>query len=164
MVRFESFLKLFFHHYQDYWKNIEAKNQFHNFFQVPNMAARRRIYIRCAIGRRGTELSLLMELKTFGIFRTINMSHLRRLFPRLALFWRAVYSLLVVKQPFAKKDPTTLHEVFVQAGIEAAIERSEEISRRMKSGEIRFPKGIFRFKTVEEADKWENKILAGKQP
>ena len=48
--------------------------------------------------------------------------------------------------------------------IQAGIDRSEEISRKMKSGEIRFPKGVFRFKTVEEADEWKNKILAGHLP
>ena len=52
----------------------------------------------------------------------------------------------------------------VQAGIQRGIDRAAEISRRMKSGEIRFPKGVFRFKTVKEADEWKNKILAGNQP
>ena len=69
-----------------------------------------------------------------------------------------------MKQLFinVEKEPKSLYEIFVQAGLQAGIDRSAEISRRMKSGEIRFPKGVFRFKTVEEADAWKNKILAGK--
>jgi hypothetical protein len=59
-----------------------------------------------------------------------------------------------VKQPFinVEKEPKSLHELFVQAGLQAGIDRAAEISRRMKSGEICFPKGVFRFKTVEEQD------------
>jgi hypothetical protein len=60
-------------------------------------------------------------------------------------------------------EPKSLYEVFVQAGIQAGIERSAEISRRWKAGQIRFPKGVFRFKTHEEANEWENSILAGKK-
>ena len=52
----------------------------------------------------------------------------------------------------------------MQAGIQAGIERAADISRRMKSGEVRFPKGVFRFKTVEEFSDWKEKILAGNQP
>jgi hypothetical protein len=84
----------------------------------------------------------------------------------LALSCAAVYPETVVKQPFlnVEKEPKSLCEIFVQAGLRAGIDRSAEISRQMKSGEIRFPKGVFRFKTVEEADEWKNKILAGNQP
>jgi hypothetical protein len=75
------------------------------------------------------------------------------------------YAKAAVKQPFInfQKEPKSLHEIFAQAGLQAGIDRATEISRRMISGEIRFPKGVFRFKTVEEADEWKNKILAGDQ-
>jgi len=78
---------------------------------------------------------------------------------------RTAYAEAVVKQPFinVEKEPKSLHELFVQTGLQAGIDRAAEISQRMKSGEIRFPKGVFRFKTVEEADEWKNKILAGTQ-
>jgi hypothetical protein len=78
----------------------------------------------------------------------------------------AVYPETVVKQPFinVEKEPKSLYELFVQAGLQAGIDRSAEISRRMKSGEIRFPKGIFRFKTVEEFSEWKENILAGNKP
>jgi len=81
----------------------------------------------------------------------------------LALSGVAAYAQTAVKQPSinVEKEPKSLHELFMQVGIQAGIDRSAEISRRMKSGEIRFPKGVFRFKTVEEADEWKNKILAG---
>jgi hypothetical protein len=84
----------------------------------------------------------------------------------LALSGPATYAGRVVKQPSinVEKTPKSLHELFVQTGIQAGIDRAAEISRRMKSGEIRFPKGVFRFKTVEEADEWKNKILAGSRP
>jgi len=78
----------------------------------------------------------------------------------------ADYPAAVVKQPFIniEKEPNSLHELFMQAGLQAGIDRSAEISRRMKSGEIRFPKGVFRFKTVEEFSEWKEKILAGNRP
>jgi len=63
-----------------------------------------------------------------------------------------------------EKEPKLLHELFIQAGLQAGIDRSAEISRRMKSGEIRFPKGVFRFKTVEEFGGRKRRILAGNQP
>jgi hypothetical protein len=79
--------------------------------------------------------------------------------------WITAYAEAVVKQPFTNfdKKPKSLHELFVQAGLQAGIDRAAEIARRMKSGEIRFPKGVFRFKTAEEADEWKNMILAGNQ-
>jgi hypothetical protein len=52
----------------------------------------------------------------------------------------------------------------IKAGIQAGIDRAAEISRKWKAGEIRFPKGVFRFKTFEEADEWKRKILAGEPP
>ena len=58
----------------------------------------------------------------------------------------------------------SLHELFVQAGLQAGMERAAEISRRMKAGEIRFQKGVFRFKTMEEFSEWKQRILAGNQP
>ena len=82
----------------------------------------------------------------------------------LAMSGASVYPESTVKLPNVEKEPKSLYEIFVQTGLQAGIDRSAEISRRMKSGEIRFPKGVFRFKTVEEADEWKNKILAGKQP
>ena len=63
-----------------------------------------------------------------------------------------------------EKNQKLPDKLAIQAGIQAGIDRSAEISRKMKSGEIRFPKGVFRFKTVEEADEWKNKILAGHLP
>jgi hypothetical protein len=71
-----------------------------------------------------------------------------------------------VKQPFVNigENPKSLHELFIQAGLQAGIDRSAEISRQMKSDEIRFPKGVFRFKTVEEFSEWKDKILTGNQP
>ena len=68
-----------------------------------------------------------------------------------------------MKQPFIKveENQKILDKLSIQAGIQAGIERAAEISRRRAAGEIRFPKGVFRFKTVEEADEWKNKILAG---
>jgi hypothetical protein len=83
----------------------------------------------------------------------------------LALPCVTAYSENVVKQPSINvvKEPESLHELFMQTGIQAGIDRAAEISRRMKSGEIRFPKEVFRFKTVEEADEWKNKILVGHQ-
>jgi hypothetical protein len=63
-----------------------------------------------------------------------------------------------------ERKPKSLYEVFLQAGIQSGIERSAEIARRWESGEIRFPKGVFRFKTPGEANKWENEVLAGKNP
>lgn len=68
-----------------------------------------------------------------------------------------------MKQPFInfQKESKSLHEIFAQAGLQAGIDRAAEISRKIKSGEIHFPKGVFRFKTVEDADEWKNKIMAG---
>jgi hypothetical protein len=82
------------------------------------------------------------------------------------LFCRAVYAASAVKQPLinVEKTPKSLHELFVQTGIQAGIDRAAEVSRRMASGEIRFPKGVFRFKTVEEFSEWKEKFLAGSQP
>ena len=73
------------------------------------------------------------------------------------------YSSNAVKQPLinVEENQKMPDKLSVQAGIQRGIDRAAEISRRMKSGEIRFPKGVFRFKTVEEADEWKNKILAG---
>jgi hypothetical protein len=58
-----------------------------------------------------------------------------------------------------ERKPRSLHDLFVQTGITADIDRAAETVRRIKSGEIRFPKGVFRFKTVEEFDEWKNKVL-----
>jgi hypothetical protein len=71
-----------------------------------------------------------------------------------------------VKQPLinVEENQKMPDKLSVQVGIQRGIDRAAEISRRMKSGEIRFPKGVFRFKTVEEADEWKIKILAGNQP
>jgi hypothetical protein len=84
----------------------------------------------------------------------------------LALSSASVYPEVAVKQSFTnvEKEPKSLYELFVQAGLQAGIDRSAEIARRMKSGEIRFPKGVFRFKTVEEFSEWKENILAGNQP
>jgi hypothetical protein len=86
--------------------------------------------------------------------------------PLLALSCAAVYPETVVKQPSinVEKEPKSLYELFVQTGIQAGIDRAAEISRRMKSGEIRLPKGVFRFKTVEEFSEWKENILAGNPP
>jgi hypothetical protein len=85
---------------------------------------------------------------------------------QLALWRVTAYPENAVKQPSInlEKEPKSLYEIFVKAGLQAGIDRSAEISRRMKSGEIRFPKGVFRFKTVEEFSEWKENILAGNQP
>lgn len=58
----------------------------------------------------------------------------------------------------------TANKLSIQDDLQAGIDRAAEISRKMKSGEIRFPKGVFRFKTVEEFGEWKNNILEGKPP
>jgi hypothetical protein len=61
-----------------------------------------------------------------------------------------------VKQPFINADE--------KAAIQRGIDHAAEISRRMASGEIHIPRGVFRFKTLEEADEWWERVLAGDQP
>jgi len=41
---------------------------------------------------------------------------------------------------------------------------ADSIARRMASGEIRIPRGVYRFKTLEEADEWMDKMIARSQP
>ena len=74
-----------------------------------------------------------------------------------------LYSEIAAKQPpiNVEENQKILDKLSIQAGIQAGIECAAEISRRRAAGKIRFPKGVFRFKTVEEADEWKNKILAG---
>ena len=76
---------------------------------------------------------------------------------RLALTRHALYAAgSVVKQPFINVED--------QAVIQESIDRAAEISRRMASGEIRIPRGVYRFKTLEEADEWWDKMLARSEP
>lgn len=80
----------------------------------------------------------------------------------LALIRRGAYSPFAMKEPSSNENqPTTLHEILVKAGIQAGIERSAGFVRRMKSGDIRIPKGVYRFKTHGEANEWWDKILSG---
>jgi hypothetical protein len=104
-------------------------------------------------------------VKVFPGLRFLRVLRATR-FRILALSGVTAYAENVVKQPFinVEKEPKSLHELFMQAGLQAGIDRSAEISRRMKSGEVRFPKGVFRFKTVEEFSEWKENILAGNQP
>ena len=48
--------------------------------------------------------------------------------------------------------------------MQKGIDRAAEISRQMTSGEIRIPRGVYRFKTLEEADEWMDKMIARSQP
>jgi len=61
-----------------------------------------------------------------------------------------------VKEPFINVED--------KAAIQKGIDRAADISRRMTSGEIRVPRGVYRFKTHEEADEcWDN-VIARSEP
>jgi hypothetical protein len=74
------------------------------------------------------------------------------------LFWPAVYPELAVKQPLNND------ELPIEAALQRGIDLSADLWRRVASGEVRIPKGIFRFKTHEEADEWWSIVLSGGQP
>jgi len=57
-----------------------------------------------------------------------------------------------VKQPFTNVED--------KLAIQSGIDRGAEISRRMASGEIRIPRGVYRFKTHEEAHEWLERKIA----
>jgi len=57
----------------------------------------------------------------------------------VGLLWRVSQFMLAVEQPF-------------------------DNPRRMASGEIRIPRGVYRFKTFEDADEWWDKIIACSEP
>jgi hypothetical protein len=64
----------------------------------------------------------------------------------------AAYAFPAVKQPFINVED--------KAVIQKGIDRAANISHRMASGEIRVPRGVYRFKTHEEADEWLDNVIA----
>jgi hypothetical protein len=68
----------------------------------------------------------------------------------------ATYADAAVKQPFINVED--------QATMQKGIDRAAEISRQMASGEICIPRGVYRFKTLEEADVWMDKMIARSHP
>ena len=79
----------------------------------------------------------------------------------LALTRAATYAGSVVKQPFSnEKEKPTSPDPFSTA----TDNKADSIARRMASGGIRIPRGVFRFKTHEEADEWWERMIARNQP
>jgi hypothetical protein len=94
-----------------------------------------------------------------GVFHRVGKGRpLRAIFRILALSDVGAYSKSTVKQPRNNE------KLPIEAALQRGIDRSAELWRRVASGEIRVPKGIFRFKTHEEADEWWNIVLSGGQP
>ena len=68
----------------------------------------------------------------------------------------AAYAFQAVKPPFINVED--------KAAIQKGIDRAADISRRMASGEIRVLRGVYRFKTHEEADEWWDNVIARSEP
>ena len=82
-------------------------------------------------------------------------------FDLLALPRLATYSGSVVKQPFGnEKEKPAAPDAFSTV----TDNKADSIARRMASGGIRIPRGVYRFKTHEEADEWWDRMIARSQP
>lgn len=75
----------------------------------------------------------------------------------LALAGVEAYAGSVVEQP--SNNPSEIEKPADALSV-AGDTKADSIARRMASGGIRIPRGVYRFKTLEEADEWWDKMLA----
>ena len=67
------------------------------------------------------------------------------------------YADAIVKQP--SKTPSE-KAITPAAPPPVSEDLADSIARRMAAGEIRIPRGVYRFKTHEEADQWMDEMIA----
>ena len=83
----------------------------------------------------------------------------------LALFCRAVYTEFAVKQPFVNVEEKIDHFVGRRTKMPDALStatsnKANAIAWRKAFGGARIPRGVYRFKTHEEADQWLCQMIA----